>query len=209
MSFSVYIAKIEGVASTEDTRLQVRIVPEMEKIEKDFLPIWPCFFKHQAFTGAVGSYVWCIASTDFTTGYVLGYANNFTWGSSYAESSIPLAMLDRIDDLHVELRGQLLNFKDIIVTFWNETSLHFVDRVTGSHLVAFTSGTISFIRPTEITLAVGAKSLLSMNSEEIVLTAPVIRLAGEVRLGLNPTGKVMTSPGALGGNSLPAAGIWA
>jgi len=209
MSYSLYIAKIEGVASAGNTRLQVRVLPHMESLDKDYLPIWPFFFGYQAITGKAGELVWCIANDEFTAGYVLGFVNSYTWSGSYEESSIPQSLYDRIDDIHVELRGKLLNYKDIIVSFWNDTSIHFVDRSTGAHITAFTSGTLSIVRPEEIIMAVGGTSMINMNSEEIVITAKKVRLSGEVRLGLAPQGPVLVTPGVLGKNGLTSSSVWA
>jgi len=209
MSYSLYIAKIEALATPEDDRLQVRVLPEMESLDKSYLPVWPFFFKNQTITGNLGDLVWCIANTEFTMGYVLGYANSYSWIGDYASSSIPTSLKDKLDNVHVELRGKLLSYRDIIVTYWNESSIHFVDRSTGAHITAFTSGTVSIVRPEEIILAVGAKSMIKIDEQEIVLTAQKVRLAGEVRLGNNPQGNVLVTQGVLGSNGLPASSVWA
>lgn len=209
MSFSLYIAKIEATASAEDDRLQVRILPDMETLDKSYLPVWPYFFKHQLIAGKVGELVWCIANTEFTVGFILGFVNAYSWTGDYSSSSIPTRLKEKFNDAHVELRGKLFSFKDIIVTFWDETSIHFIDRTNGAHIIAFTSGTCCIVRPDEIIMAVGAKSMINMSEKEITITADKIRLSGEVRLGRSPQGSVLVTQGFLGANGLPAADVWA
>lgn len=209
LPYGLYIAEIVGVAAKDNTRVQVRITPGMEGIAKEYLPIWPSFFKHQAITGKVGELVWCVANEEFTTGYILGYVNSFTWGGTYKDDSLTESFLDRIDDVHVTLRGAVLNYRDIIVTYWNENCIHFIQRTDGSTIIAYTSGTLSIVRPTEILQSVQNGGSLRISKDEAVITAKTIRLAGKVRLGENPKGNVLVSQGGLGKNGLPADDVWA
>ena len=209
VKYGIYIGEIAGVSAKDNTRLQVRILPGMETLPKEYLPIWPNFFKHQAITGKVGSLVWCIANEEYTVGYILGYVNSFTWGGTYAEDSLSKSLLDRLDNIHVNLRGTVLNYRDIIVTYWNENCIHFVQRSDGSSIMAYTSGTLSVVRPTEILQSVQNGASIRINRDEAVITAGVIRLAGKVRLGENPKGKVLVTQSGLGKNGLPADDVWA
>lgn len=209
MSYAIYIAEIVGVASAGNTRLQVRVLPQLEGIADEYLPVWPYFFQHQAITGKKGELVWCIANTDLSVGYILGFVNKYSWNGTYEENSIPQTLMDQLDDVHVELRGKLFSYKDIIVTFWNETSMHFIERSTGAHITALTTGTLSIVRPDEIIMAVAGKSMINMSADEITITASKIRLSGDVRLGSNPQGKVLVTQGVLGQNGLPAESVWA
>jgi len=206
---SIYIAKIEVPATKEDNRLQVRVLPHMENLPLEMLPVWPCFFKYQYISGKPGELVWCIANSEFTMGYVLGYANTYSWVGDYTEDSLSDDFKNKLDDFHVELRGTLLNFSDMIVTFWNETSIHFVSRSSGDHIIAFTSGTLHIVRPKEVITSVEGESIFKVTKDEIVLSAKKIRLAGEVRLGTNPQGSVLVTQGVLGKNGVPAKDVWA
>lgn len=208
LAYGLYIGEIVGISANDNTRVQVRITPGMEDIAKDYLPIWPSFFKHQAITGKVGDLVWCIANEEFTVGYILGYVNSFTWGGTYADDSLTSSFLDKIDDVHVALRGTVLNYRDIIVTYWDENCVHFIQRTDGSTIIAYTSGTLSIVRPTEILQSVGESSV-RINKDEIALVAQTVRLAGKIRLGDNPKGKVLVTQGGLGRNGLPADDVWA
>jgi hypothetical protein len=209
VKYGIYIAEIAGVSAKDNTRLQVRILPGMETLPKEYLPIWPSFFKHQAITGKVGSLVWCIANEEYTVGYILGYVNSFTWAGTYAEDSLSKSLLDKLDSIHVNLRGTVLNYRDIIVTYWNDNCIHFVQRSDGSTIVAYTSGTLSVTRPTEILQSVQNGASVRINRDEVVISAGVIRLAGKVRLGENPKGQVLVTQGGLGKNGLPADDVWA
>lgn len=84
----VYKAKIYKVFGPGDDRLQVRILPYMKDIpsdELDNLPRYPMFFKGRKITGydeftygtKKADKVYVLATSDFTTGYVLGLANEF------------------------------------------------------------------------------------------------------------------------------------
>jgi hypothetical protein len=207
MDYSIYIAQITATASTADSRLQLRIVPDMNDIEQQDLPMWPCFFRTEMLMGSVGDFVWVIANSDFTIGFVLGYVNSFTWSSSYSDSSIDSELFEAISSANVTLHGKLLNFTNIKVTYWDASSLHFVDQETGGHYIAFRNGTLHIVTNSEITSKVG-DSIFTVSSSEIVASASIIRLNGNVRLGTNPAGHVMVSSGTSGGNSVPSSTVW-
>lgn len=209
LKYGLYMAEIVGVSAKDNTRLQVRVLPDMNGLIKDYLPIWPSFFKHQALTGKIGDLVWCVANEEFTTGYVLGYVNSFTWGGTYKEDSLTKDFLDTLDDIHVELRGLVLNYRDIIVTYWDSSCIHFIERSTGGSISAFTSGTLSIVRPTEILQSVERGASVRINKEEVVISGQTIRLDGNVRLGTNPKGKVLVTQGSLGRNGQPSDEVWA
>ena len=208
MKNEIHIAQIEGVASEGNLRLQVRIMPHMQNLEKDYLPIWPFFFKHQALTGKQGDYVWVICNEEFTTGYVLGYAADFTWHGNYEPSSIPEDTFEKIADAYLNVRGFLISFSNIIVTHWTEETIHFIDKEKGTAFVAFTNGTFHMIRSNEVFVTVKGKSTLLITEKEIALEAEKIRLASDqVTLGNNPTGYVMVNPGRLGKTALPSKSV--
>lgn len=209
LRYGLYMAEIAGVSAKENTRLQVRILPDMASINKEYLPIWPSFFKHQALTGKPGDLVWCVANEEFTTGYILGYVNSITWGGTYKEDSLSKSFLDNLDDIHVELRGLVLNYRDIIITYWDSSCMHFIERSTGASISAFSSGTLSIVRPNEILQSVEKGGSVRINKDEVVISAATIRLAGDVRLGSNPKGKVLVTQGVLGRNGQPSDEVWA
>ena len=208
MKYSIYLARIEGSASSTDTRLQVRVLPDMEDLSKDYLPMWPSFFRNELITGRPGSLVWVIANEEYTMGYVLGYANFYTWKDDYKAASIPSDLFDKIDEGSIDLKGHILNYTDAQVVFWNENTLHFIERSTGTSIIAYRNGTIHSVGPLEILASVG-ESILKITGKEIVLSSPSIRIEGEVKLGTNPQGKVFVSSGSGGNNTVPSKGVWA
>jgi hypothetical protein len=212
---NLYIAKIEGTSPKNDSRLQVRILPHMEGLENGMLPIWPFFFANQTITGKAGELVWCIADDEFRAGYILGHAGMYSWEGDYSSSSLPDSLLTKLQDSIVEISGQLLYFKNLIVTFWNDKSLHFVEKDTGAHYTAFSNGSFS-MQTSHTAMQVVREdngnmfSALRISRDEIVLTSKVIRLEGDVRLGTNPKGQLLVSPTSrapAGGQS--SSSVWA
>jgi hypothetical protein len=52
----------------------VRIVPDMEEMNKDVLPLYPNFFKDHDYAYQADDAVWCLVNDDFTVGFILGLA---------------------------------------------------------------------------------------------------------------------------------------
>jgi len=214
MQYGVHIAEIVGIAGDNNFRMKVRVLPHMSEISDDYLPIWPNFFKGKGITGKVGELVWCLTNEEFTMGYILGMVAAYTYSGSYADDSIPKTLLDRLDDIQVDLSGKLLNYRNIEVTFWNQTSVHFVERETGTSIIAFATGSLHIMKDEEFMVAIGdgkseTTSMIKMTADEIVFSSKNIRLQGSIKLGNNPQGKVLVTPGVLGRNGLPATDVWA
>lgn len=207
MKYSIYLARIEGPITNSDSRLMVRVLPEMEDINPDQLPRWPSFFRNELLTGKPGALVWVISNEEFTTGFVLGYANFYTWRDDYGEASIPKDLYDALDNANINLKGKVMNFADSQVTFWNENTLHFVERSSGSSIVAYSNGTIHAIRPEVVEIIVGS-SVLQIKEEEIIISAKNVRIEGEVKLGKNPQGKAFVSSGVSGQNAVASKDVW-
>lgn len=210
MSYGLYIAKIVGVCTSSDSRLQIQILPQMSSLDTTICPKWPFFFKDEAFTGKYGDLVWCICDDEFNNGFVLGLANFGAYGDDYYETynlgsqEIPLSipnenLQEKISSAAVELLGQRISFQDIKVTHWNETSIHFVERSTGGFIVAFAVGSLLIMRPSEFFVHIGSEasgSSLKINSEGLSMAGDSIKLQSEeVNLGKHPTGNVMVTNG--------------
>lgn len=223
MEYGIRIAEIVGMATAKagnpdkpqdspNFRIKIRVTPEMDSIDEDYLPIWPCFFKYQGITGKVGDLVWVLCNEEFTIGYILGFMNPYTWSGSYINDSIPKTVFNAVDSMHVALRGRLLNYKDIIVTYWDQQSLHFVERSTGASVIALTSGVLHIVRPGEILMAVmnsDSTSMIKIDANETVITSKAIRLQGTVYLGDSPQGNVLVTSGPTGKNGRPSDNVWA
>lgn len=211
MSYGLYIAKIVGVSTQSDSRLQLQILPQMSSLDTSICPKWPFFFKDELFTGKYGDLVWCICDDSFNNGFVLGLANFGAYGEDYYETcnlgsqKIPLSLpyedlQEKISSTSVELLGQRISFQDIKITHWNETSIHFIERSTGGFIIAYAVGSLLVMRPSEFFIHIGTGSTgpsLKMNSEGISMVGDSIKLQSEeVNLGKNPIGGVMVTNGA-------------
>ena len=49
MNCKVYLAEVVGTAIAGNTRLQVRVIPDMQDIPAEKCPVWPSFFKDKIF----------------------------------------------------------------------------------------------------------------------------------------------------------------
>ncbi len=212
MGYGLYIAAIIGVCSNTDSRLQVRILPQMTDIDASECPLYPYFFKDELFTGKEGDLVWCICDNEFNIGYILGLANYTTYtddtytttsiGNKDINLSLPVDLKNKINQAGINLRGKALDFNDIKVTHWNDTSIHFVERSTGGLIIAYAVGSMLIMRPNEFYVHIGSEragsgTSLKMDIDGIGISGPAIKLQSEsIGLGNNPVGKVLITNGA-------------
>lgn len=198
---NIYLAKIEGTATPDDFRLTVRPLPNMVDIlDKSSLPRFPFFFGNKAYTGKVGELVWILSNDEFTMGYVMGLISKFNWDEKYEDQSITLEILEKIRDIYVDLKGIILPFSDLEVTYWDNTCIHAIDRRDGKTIIGYSTGSINIISATEVLFMVGnpsdskKSSVIEMTSEKISIKAESIFINGsEVRLGRNEFGKVVVA----------------
>lgn len=212
--YGIYLAEIVATVSSDDSRLTVRVIPQMEGIETKYCPSWPCFFKNEIITGKVGDRVWVLCNDEFTIGFILGLANvAITENTSYEKCSLSSSLKDTINSCYRDLEASSLNFNNLLITYWDSACMHCIDRTDGSTLIAYNSGTIVRIKKSEIYAAVrgyGGTSQFRVTPSEINLSADTIRLQSEnVILGNNPRGNVMVSTGTLGRNAVPSTTVQA
>lgn len=211
MSYGLYIGRVVGVASSTNSRLQVRILPHMETLEAADCPIWPSFFRDELYTGKENELVWCICDDEFNNGYVLGLANyaayseddysTLTRGSTTIPLSIPKESLqDKISDVTAQLLGERVVFSDIKVTYWDSNCIHFIERSTGGTIIAYSSGSILIMRPTQFYVHIGGISngtSLKIDSTGVSVSGSAIKLqAPYVGLGTNPSARVVVTNGS-------------
>ena len=209
MSYGIYIAQVVGVANSGDDRLQVRVLPQMQNaltLPDSQCPKWSFFFRDEFYTGtgAANDYVWVICNDDFSVGYILGVANYTTYsseGTLYKQKSIPSDLITAVKDSIATLRGESYSFKNLKVTFWNENSVHFIERSTGGSIVAFRNGTLYMMRPNEFAISIG-DTKFTMNRSGISLAGTSIKLGSkDVCLGNEPDGGVLVTTGATGADA--------
>ena len=212
MNYGLYLAEVVGVCNDDDDRLQIKILPQMEGISDSMCPKWPYFFRGEVLTGKIGELVWCICDNEFNIGYVLGLANyntytddNFTTTKDRTTQetinlSIPNENLkEKIQDASLKILGTTLSFQNVKVTYWDENSIHMVERSSGGIIAAFAVGSLFVMRPDEFVVHIGgsnSNSTFKIDSKTIGFQSENIKLQGDnVGLGNNPTGTVLVTNG--------------
>ena len=169
-------------------------------------PRWSFFFRDEFYTGtaAADEYVWVICNDDFSVGYILGVANYTTYTSDdslYQQKSIPSDLREAMKTSIATLRGENYKFDGIKVTFWNNDSIHLIEKTTGGKIIAFRNGTLYMMRPDEFAIMIG-NTKLTMNRSGISLTGTSIKLgSNDVCLGNEPDGGVLVTTGATGADA--------
>ena len=218
MSYGIYIAQVVGVASSGDDRLQVRVLPQMQNymtLPDDQCPKWSFFFRDEFYTGtgAANDYVWVICNDDFSVGYILGAANYTTYSSEstlYKQKSIPSDLTKAIKESIATLRGEQYSFKNLKVTFWNNDSIHFIERSTGGSIIAFRNGTLYIARPDEFAIVMGETKFTMSKQKGISLSGTSIKLgSNDVFIGNKADGKILVTTGVTGNDARASDCAWA
>ena len=213
MDYGIYLATVvETVAN--DHRIGVKIIPQMNDIVDSSCPRWPSFFKDEMTLPKKGELVWVICNNDFSLGYVLGLANLNTYrGESFEEHSIPQSLVDQISSNIQDIQIGSFTIVDAKVEFWNDTTIHFIERSTGGRIMAFSNGTMYIFRPNEVILKLGAgaSNVFKLTSEGFSLfSKSSIKLNSDnVTLGNNPTGGVLVSLGNEAGTATTSKSVQA
>lgn len=218
MSYGIYIAQVVGVANSGDDRLQVRVLPQMQNymtLPDDQCPKWSFFFRDEFYTGtgAANDYVWVICNDDFSVGYILGAANYTTYSSEstlYKQKSIPSDLTKAIKESIATLRGEQYSFKNLKVTFWNNDSIHFIERSTGGSIIAFRNGTLYIARPDEFAIVMGETKFTMSKQKGISLSGTSIKLgSNDVFIGNKADGKILVTTGVTGSDARASDCAWA
>ena len=218
MSYGIYIAQVVGVASSGDDRLQVRELPQMQNymtLPDDQCPKWSFFFRDELYTGtgAANDYVWVICNDDFSVGYILGAANYTTYSSEstlYKQKSIPSDLTKAIKESIATLRGEQYSFKNLKVTFWNNDSIHFIERSTGGSIIAFRNGTLYIARPDEFAIVMGETKFTMSKQKGISLSGTSIKLgSNDVFIGNKADGRILVTTGVTGNDARASDCAWA
>lgn len=218
MSYGIYIAQVVGVANSGDDRLQVRVLPQMQNymtLPDDQCPKWSFFFRDEFYTGtgAANDYVWVICNDNFSVGYILGAANYTTYSSEstlYKQKSIPSDLTKAIKESIATLRGEQYSFKNLKVTFWNNDSIHFIERSTGGSIIAFRNGTLYIARPDEFAIVMGETKFTMSKQKGISLSGTSIKLgSNDVFIGNKADGKILVTTGVTGNDARASDCAWA
>ena len=181
----------------------------------DQCPKWSFFFREEFYTGtgAANDYVWVICNDDFSVGYILGAANYTTYSSEstlYKQKSIPSDLTKAIKESIATLRGEQYSFKNLKVTFWNNDSIHFIERSTGGSIIAFRNGTLYIARPDEFAIVMGETKFTMSKQKGISLSGTSIKLgSNDVFIGNKADGKILVTTGVTGNDARASDCAWA
>jgi len=192
MEYGFYLAEVVSIAQIKDNRLGVRVLPYMKDISSTECPVWPSFFKDSLYSGHIGDLVWVICDDEYSTGYVFGLANYNTYSEAIDSStttvfekssdginlSIPKDLIDKISQASAEVDGLYLNMDNVKVTYWDDNSVHYIERDTGSSIIAFRSGSLYIFRQNEFLIKVG-KNVIKVDSNTISLSGSSIKLQSD------------------------------
>ena len=196
MGYNLYLAEVVGVAIETDSRVQVRVLPQMEGISENMCPRWPCFFRDEGLTGNPGDLVWVICDDEFSLGYILGLANYNTFvEDTFSEYSLSPDLQQKGKDILLSIKAETLNYHNIKLEYWDSNCIHFVEKSTGGKIIVFSSGTIYIMRPKEFIVVIG-NTKLQLNADGISMSGNNIKLQSEyVGLGNSPKGNVLITDG--------------
>ena len=207
MNCEIYLAEVVGAATAGNTRLQIRVIPDMQDIPVGKCPVWPSFFKDKIFWLPVGSKVWVICNKEFTLGYILGEANETTLNTGlgvFEENSVSKNFLD---DINKDNKSYFKSTKkeidpyNSIITYWDEDCAHFVNKGDGSLTVCYRNGSVFKASKNSMYMAVGS-SVLNIDESGIALKADRISLTSpDVKLGNLNQGYVMVDGGSTSGKN--------
>jgi len=196
MGYNLYLAEVVGVAIETDSRIQIRVLPQMEGIAAEMCPRWPCFFRDEGFTGNTGDIVWTLCDDEFSTGYILGLANYNTFVEDvFSEYSLSPDLQQKGKDILLDLKAETLNYNNIKIEYWDKNCIHFIEKNTGGKIIVFSSGTIYIMRPKEFIVKIG-DTKININADGISFSGSNIKLQSEyIGLGNNPKGNVLITNG--------------
>lgn len=213
MNYGFYLAEIVETATIDDNRLRVRILPQMEGINSNMCPLYPSFFRDSQYFGKVGDFVWVICDDEFSLGYVFGLANYNTYpdrtkvdGESIYEVgpnnemlSIPQSLRKSINESVSSVDLNYLDMSDAKVEYWDGNCIHYVERATGSKIIAYSNGTFYIMRPDAFLMKIG-DSVIKVESGSISFSTggknAAIKLQSDyVGLGKNPVANLMVNDG--------------
>ena len=207
MNCEIYLAEVVGTATAGNTRLQVRVIPNMRDIPAEKCPVWPSFFKDKIFWLSAGSKVWVICNEDFTLGYILGEANETTLNvgsGAFEENSVSKNFVKTINKdsrSYFKSTRKDIDPSNSIVTYWDENCVHFVSKKDGSLTVSYSNGAILRASKSSMYMSVGS-SVLNIDESGIALKANKISLSSpDVQLGNSNQGYVMVSGGSSTGKN--------
>lgn len=221
MDYGFYLAEIVDIAVQKDSRLTVRVLPYMKDIPDTECPTWSSFFRDSLYTGKVGDLVWVVCDNEFSVGYVFGLANYTTYSevssstdfeksSDGVSLSIPTTLTDAVTTALLEVNTELLDLSNAKVTYWDDNSIHYIERESGGEVIAFKNGTLYIFRKNEFVVKIGS-NVIKINSDSISMNGAKILMQSEyIGLGNGKCGgKVLVTNGVSADGAYPSEAVHA
>ena len=200
MSYGLYLAQVIGATRENDSRIQIRVVPQMNDLPKGMCPRWPFFFKDECLIGSTGDLVWVVCNDDFSQGYVLGTANYNTYveDNDFSKYSVPKDLRTTITASFGSLGMNKFNFRDLKVTYWNEDCIHVIEKSTGGVVYAYRNGSLFVFRNNEFIVKIknGATLKLSETGISMSTQGSILLDSRDVGLGKSPERSVVVTSGS-------------
>lgn len=200
MSYGLYLAQVIGATRENDSRIQIRVVPQMNDLPKGMCPRWPFFFKEECLIGSTGDLVWVVCNDDFSQGYVLGTANYNTYAedNNFSKYSVPKDLRTTITASFGSLGMNKFNFRDLKVTYWNEDCIHVIEKSTGGVVYAYRNGSLFVFRNNEFIVKIknGATLKLSETGISMSTQGSILLDSRDVGLGKSPERSVVVTSGS-------------
>ena len=200
MSYGLYLAQVIGATRENDSRIQIRVVPQMNDLPKGMCPRWPFFFKDECLIGSTGDLVWVVCNDDFSQGYILGTANynTYTEDNDFSKYSVPKDLRTSITASFGSLGMNKFNFRDLKVTYWNEDCIHVIEKSTGGVVYAYRNGSLFVFRNNEFIVKIknGATLKLSETGISMSTQGSILLDSRDVGLGKSPERSVVVTSGS-------------
>lgn len=200
MSYGLYLAQVIGATRENDSRIQIRVVPQMNDLPKGMCPRWPFFFKDECLIGSTGDLVWVVCNDDFSQGYILGTANYNTYAedNDFSKYSVPKDLRTTITASFGSLGMNKFNFRDLKVTYWNEDCIHVIEKSTGGVVYAYRNGSLFVFRNNEFIVKIknGATLKLSETGISMSTQGSILLDSRDVGLGKSPERSVVVTSGS-------------
>jgi len=152
-SYTLCRARIESTRLSKSINLFLcRIIPDMEEIkEVALLPEYPAFLFDESKAYSPTDIVWCLVSSDFQLGYIIGLCEN-PLGRSIS------SFVDKINDLEAKFSLEKSKFSDLNLSIIDNCFIDFSNAKTR------TSGRISNSGVVVLYGGDGSINLLALNS---------------------------------------------
>ena len=200
MSYGLYLAQVIGATRENDSRIQIRVVPQMNDLPKGMCPRWPFFFKEECLIGSTGDLVWVVCNDDFSQGYILGAANYNTYAedNDFSKYSVPKDLRTSITASFWSLGMNKFTFRDLKVTYWNEDCIHVIEKSTGGVVYAYRNGSLFVFRNNEFIVKIknGATLKLSETGISMSTQGSILLDSRDVGLGKSPERSVVVTSGS-------------